>query len=66
MFLGEILAITTLAGMPGVILMTYILKAITNVDYMSKMYIVNLGTVGNFYGPECCIRFRAAYDRLQL
>lgn len=46
MFLGEILAITTLAGMPGVILMTYILKAITKVSYMSKMYIVSLGTVG--------------------
>ena len=46
MFLGEILAITTLAGMPGVILMTYILKAITQVSYMSKMYIVSLGTVG--------------------
>ena len=32
MFLGEILAITTLAGMPGVILMTYILKTITKVQ----------------------------------
>ena len=46
MFLGEILAITTFAGMPGVILMTYILKSITKVAYLSRMYAVNMGTVG--------------------
>ena len=46
MFLGEILAITTFAGMPGVILMTYILKSITKVAYLSRMYMVNISTVG--------------------
>lgn len=50
MFLGEILAITTVAGMPGAILMSYILRMVTKVPYMSRMYIVNFNTVrnGNF------------------
>lgn len=46
MFLGEILAITTAAGMPGVILMTYILKSITKVAYLSRMYAININTIG--------------------
>ena len=46
MFLGEILAITTCAGMPGIILMTYILKAISQVPYISRMYVVNGLTIG--------------------
>lgn len=41
MFIGEIIAITTFAGMPGIMLMTYILSAITKVPYMSKMFIIN-------------------------
>lgn len=41
MFLGEIIGITTFAGMPGIMLMTYILSAITKVPYMSKMFIIN-------------------------
>lgn len=41
MFLGEIIAITTFAGMPGIMLMTYILSAITKVPYMSKMFAIN-------------------------
>lgn len=41
MFVGEIIAITTFAGMPGIMLMTYILSAITKVPYMSKMFIIN-------------------------
>ena len=46
MFLGEILAITTCASMPGIILMTYILSAITKVPYIGRMYIVNGLTIG--------------------
>lgn len=46
MFLGEILAITTCTSMPGIILMAYILKAIAQVPYMGRMYIINVGTVG--------------------
>ena len=41
MFVGEIIGITTFAGMPGIMLMTYILSAITKVPYMSKMFIIN-------------------------
>ena len=46
MFLGEILAITTCASMPGIILMTYILSAITKVPYIGRMYIINGLTIG--------------------
>ena len=41
MFLGEILAITTCAGMPGIILMTYILNAISQVPYVGRLFVVN-------------------------
>jgi len=46
MFLGEILAITTCASMPGIVLMTYILSAVSNVPHIGRMYIVNGLTVG--------------------
>ena len=46
MFLGEILAITTCAGLPGIILMTYILKAISQILYINRMYVVNGVTIG--------------------
>lgn len=46
MFLGEILAITTCASMPGIVLMTYILSAVSNVPHIGRMYIVSGLTVG--------------------
>lgn len=46
MFIGEILAITTCISMVGVIFMTYILDAVSNMEYVGRMYIVNLGTIG--------------------
>ena len=46
MFLGEILAITTVASMPGIIFMTYILSTISQVPYVGRMYIINGITVG--------------------
>lgn len=46
MFLGEILAITTCASMPGIILMTYILNTVSKVPYVGKMYVVNVITIG--------------------
>ncbi|MBO5095556.1 MAG: ABC transporter ATP-binding protein/permease [Bacilli bacterium] len=46
MFLGEILAITTCASIPGIILMTYILKAISQASYIGRMYVVNGFTIG--------------------
>ena len=46
MFLGEILAITTCASMPGIALMAYILKAISQIPYADRMFIINIITVG--------------------
>ena len=46
MFLGEILCITTLASMPGVALMTYILSQITKITLLNRMFIVNIITIG--------------------
>lgn len=45
MFVGEILAITTISGLPGTILMTYILETLSKVPYMSKMFQINIGIV---------------------
>lgn len=41
MFFGEIFAITTLASIPGIILMTYILKTLSSIKYISKLFIIN-------------------------
>ena len=41
MFLGEILVITTLAGVPGFILMSAILNEISKIKYLSGLYIIN-------------------------
>ena len=46
MFLGEILAITTCASIPGIALMSYILKGISQIPYMGRMYIVSIETIG--------------------
>ena len=47
MFLGEIISITTVASMPGIILMTYILSQLTRISYLSRMFVVNSYTVGS-------------------
>jgi len=41
MFTGEIFAITTIAGMPGILLMTYILYNAAKVSYFEGMFVVN-------------------------
>lgn len=46
MFLGEIIAVTTTASMPGIILMSYILYQLSKIKYLSGMFIVNAKTVG--------------------
>ena len=46
MFLGEILSITTLISLPGMLLMAYILSQISKISYISRMFIVNWTTVG--------------------
>lgn len=45
MFYGEILAINIIATLPGVLFMTYVLKVITGIKYMSRMFVVTPITV---------------------
>ena len=45
MFTGEILAITILASTPGLLLMLYILKQLSNISFLSRMFVVNLPVV---------------------
>ena len=45
MFLGEIFAITTIASVPGIVLMTAILKAIITIPYVGHSYIINLPVI---------------------
>jgi len=44
MFIGEIFAITTIAGMPGILLMTYILYNASKVSYFEGLFVVNSAT----------------------
>ena len=46
MFLGEILAITTCASLPGIALMAYILKSVSQIPYVDRMFVINIVTVG--------------------
>jgi len=46
MFMGEILAITTVASMPGVALMTYILKQVSQISYVGRLFILNPTAIG--------------------
>lgn len=45
MFMGEILIITTLAGMPGVVFMSMLLKEISKVPYFTTVFVVNYRVV---------------------
>ncbi len=45
MFYGEIFAITTLASLPGLIFMAYILNTISSVKMLSRMFIINPITI---------------------
>lgn len=41
MFLGEIIAITTIASMPGVIFMAYIIKVLSGIKYIADFFLIN-------------------------
>ena len=41
MFFGEIFAITTIASMPGLLFMSYVLKTLSNVKYLSSLFLIN-------------------------
>ena len=45
MFLGETIAITTLASMPGFILMSLLLKEITKIKYIESSYAFNANVI---------------------
>ena len=45
MFSGEILAITILASTPGLILMSYILKELSSISILSKVFTINLTVI---------------------
>jgi ABC-type antimicrobial peptide transport system permease subunit len=45
MFSGEIIAISTIASIPGILFMSYVLNAITQVPYVAKLFIVNPYTI---------------------
>lgn len=44
MFIGEIFAITSIANIPGILLMTYILYNISKIQYFKGMFLVNINT----------------------
>ncbi len=46
MFIGEILGITTITSLPGVILMTYIIKSLLKLPYMESVFMINTEIVG--------------------
>lgn len=46
MFIGEIISITTIASLPGIALMTYILSQVSKIPYVDRMFIINFKTVG--------------------
>ena len=46
MFAGEILAITTMASLPGFLLMAYILDKVSQISYFSKMFLIDPTVLG--------------------
>ena len=45
MFAGEIIAISTLASIPGIIIMAYILKILSSIKYLNSYFIINTPVV---------------------
>lgn len=46
MFVGEILAITTMASLPGFLIMAYILSKLSEISYFSKMFLIDPRVLG--------------------
>ena len=42
MFFGEIFAITTIASIPGILFMVYILDVLSDIKYLSNLFVINL------------------------
>lgn len=45
MFIGEIIAITTIASIPGLIIMAYILAKLSEIKYVSGLFLINPVTI---------------------
>ena len=45
MFFGEIFAIFTIASIPGVLFMAYILDTLSSIKYLNRMFMVNTGVI---------------------
>lgn len=45
MFFSEIFAITTIASVPGIIFMSYILKTLSSIKYIQSMFLININIV---------------------
>ena len=45
MFVGEIIAITTIASLPGILIMNYILYQLSFISLISDKFMVNLFTM---------------------
>lgn len=45
MFLGEIIAITTIGGLTGILFMAYMIKFLQRVSYLSNMFILNVQVI---------------------
>ncbi len=45
MFMGEAFAITTLTSIPGVLFMGYCISVISEINYISKNYVMNYGVI---------------------
>ena len=42
MFFGEIFAITTLASIPGILFMAYMLDVLSDIKYLSNLFVINV------------------------
>ena len=42
MFFGEIFAITTIASIPGILFMAYVLDVLSDIKYLSDLFVINL------------------------
>ena len=42
MFFGEIFAITTLASIPGILFMAYMLDVLSDIKYLSDLFVINV------------------------
>ena len=45
MFVGETIAITTCISMPGIAFMAYIIKCLTQISYVGKMFVLNFNVI---------------------